>query len=163
MSQSVKLVEKADTPEQWTTHAADGVDNGDITSGRVLVHDSGAHIAIDETFTAVRIYLPSGLIYRFEPQLCEPVPAVERLAERYDVAVTVDNSTSGEESWYTYYAVVNEYAHEPIPFCREGEDEAVYDELKQAVVVAEQMRHKYGNQEIRVVQLDRTEIEALQD
>lgn len=161
MSQVIETVEKADTSDQWTTHAADDSDNGDITSEHILVHDSGAHIAVDEANEAIRIYLPSGLLYRFEPELCGPISAVERLADRYDHAVAVDNSTSREESWYTYYAVVNEYGHGPIPFCRDGGDEAVYDELKQAVAVAERIRHKYGNREIQVVQLDRTEIDEL--
>jgi len=163
MSQLVDYVEEADTPEQWTTHAAADVDNGDIPTGRVLVHDSGAHIAVDGASKAVRIYLPSGLEYRFEPELCGPISAVERLADRYDSAAAVDSSASGEESWYTYYAVVNGCAHGPVPFCREGGDETVYDELKQAVAVAEQIRHEYANRDIRVVQLDKTEIEALQD
>jgi len=165
MSQSIGVLENVDTPDGWAVVDADDIDNEDLKNETVMVHQTGAQIALHEEDDgeALRVYLRTGEVYFFEPDLSDPKSTIERIADKYSIAAKIDSNTSDEDSRFRYYAVINPYCHGPIPFCRDGGDEAVYDEVTKAVIFKEQIQHSYDNQEVRVIQLDRTEFEELQD
>jgi hypothetical protein len=165
MSQAVSVLENVDAPDEWAVVDADSLDNTALDAEKVLAHEDGAQIALyrEPAGTGLRVALPNGEYHQFKPDVGNPESIIERITTKYSSAVEIDGELSEEESRFTYYGVVNPYCHEPIPFCRVGGDTAVFDRARKAAVISERLQHNYDNPEIRVVQLDRTELKELQD
>lgn len=152
-----------DVADGWVLADGEEAVNGEYPdNGTVLCHETGAEIAIGDMQgdTWVDVSLPDGDIHTLA-EVSDPKHTVRAIAQKYSIAAEIEASSSIEDAMFRYYAVLNPHGHGPVPLCRRGSHPTVYDTPTKAAVVSEEIRHEYGNEEVRVTQLDRTSLEGL--